>query len=115
MAVGDRIGVLLPRSTDLVTALTSAIRAGAAYVPIDPNYPSDRVGYILTDSHPHAIITDQVTADTHVAVLDQARAAGVDIVVIDDDVTRAELAALPDHPLTTRELSRPLTRPTPRT
>ncbi|TGD36189.1 AMP-binding protein, partial [Brevibacterium aurantiacum] len=109
VVVGGRVAVVLPRSVDLVTALTSAIRAGAAYVPIDPNYPSDRVGYILTDSHPHAIITDQVTADTHVAVLDQARAAGVDIVVIDDDVTRAELAALPDHPLTTRELSRPLT------
>src|SRR5690242_14332605 len=34
-----RIGVMLPRSTDLVAALLAILKAGAAYVPVDPDYP----------------------------------------------------------------------------
>ncbi|WP_165956657.1 non-ribosomal peptide synthetase [Kribbella antibiotica] len=57
--VGDRVAVALPRSTDLVVALTGVLRAGAAYVPIDPDYPAERVKHILADATPRVVIDDE--------------------------------------------------------
>lgn len=54
---GDRVAVMLPRSIDLVVALVAVMRAGAAYVPIDPDFPVERVTRILTDAAPAATIT----------------------------------------------------------
>ncbi|WP_155289308.1 AMP-binding protein, partial [Rhodococcoides fascians] len=47
---GDRVAVILPRSIDLAVTLHAIIRTGGAYVPIDPNYPTERVGHILDDA-----------------------------------------------------------------
>jgi amino acid adenylation domain-containing protein len=47
---GDRVGISLPRGAELVVALLATWRAGAAYVPLDPGYPADRLGYLATDS-----------------------------------------------------------------
>ncbi|OZD08272.1 hypothetical protein CH284_19680, partial [Rhodococcus sp. 06-156-3] len=57
--VGDRVAVQLPRSIELVTALHAVIRAGAAYVPIDPDYPDERIGHILDDASPTVVITEE--------------------------------------------------------
>nr|WP_269330582.1 non-ribosomal peptide synthetase [Kineosporia babensis] len=62
VAVGDRVGVLLPRSTDLVVTLLAVVRAGAAYVPVDTSYPLDRVRYVLADAGVSAAITDPAGA-----------------------------------------------------
>jgi nonribosomal peptide synthetase DhbF len=58
------IAVALPRSTRLVTALLAISKTGAAYLPIDPNYPSERTAYMLTDAAPRLLITDTVTVQT---------------------------------------------------
>jgi amino acid adenylation domain-containing protein len=44
---GDRVGVFMPKSADAVAALFGIMKAGAAYVPIDPNSPAARASYIL--------------------------------------------------------------------
>ena len=44
--LGDRVGVFLDRSCDLVVTLLAIQRAGAAYVPVDPDYPSERVAFV---------------------------------------------------------------------
>ncbi|MEW2626429.1 condensation domain-containing protein, partial [Streptomyces sp. NPDC048106] len=44
------VAVALPRSADLVIALLAVLKTGAAYVPIDPDYPADRIAYILDDA-----------------------------------------------------------------
>ncbi|WP_142925862.1 AMP-binding protein, partial [Mycobacterium marinum] len=53
--------------------LLAIAKTGAAYLPIDPNYPSERSAYILSDAAPELLITDTPTAptlpDTGVAVL----------------------------------------------
>ena len=48
--VGDRVGLALPRSPWLVPALLGVLRAGAAYVPLDPEFPRDRLAYMIADS-----------------------------------------------------------------
>ncbi len=53
---GDRVAVLAPRSVDLVIALVGTLRAGAAYVPIDPEYPAERIELILAEAKPTAMV-----------------------------------------------------------
>jgi amino acid adenylation domain-containing protein len=53
---GTRVGVHLERSTDLVVAIMAAVKTGAAYVPIDVRYPPERIGYMLADSAPVAVV-----------------------------------------------------------
>ncbi|MEV5126669.1 amino acid adenylation domain-containing protein, partial [Streptomyces decoyicus] len=52
------VAVALPRSPELVTALLGVVKAGGAYLPIDPEYPSARLDYILTDAAPRLLLTD---------------------------------------------------------
>jgi amino acid adenylation domain-containing protein len=52
------VGVCLDRSTDMLVALLAVLKTGAAYVPLDPNYPGDRIAYIIEDAEAAAIITD---------------------------------------------------------
>jgi amino acid adenylation domain-containing protein len=52
----DLVGVCLPRTLDLIIALLAVLKTGAAYVPIDPAYPEDRIAYILNDARANALI-----------------------------------------------------------
>ncbi|HET6230939.1 MAG TPA: non-ribosomal peptide synthase/polyketide synthase, partial [Longimicrobiaceae bacterium] len=45
-----RVGISMERSADLVVALLAILKAGAAYVPLDPSYPADRLAFMLDDS-----------------------------------------------------------------
>jgi amino acid adenylation domain-containing protein len=54
---GDIVAVALPRSADMVPALLGVQLSGAAYLPLDPKHPSDRLGYILRDSGARALLT----------------------------------------------------------
>ncbi|CAL2059776.1 protein of unknown function [Streptomyces murinus] len=51
------VAVALSRSAELVVALLAVLKTGAAYVPIDPDYPADRIAYIVADADPMAVIT----------------------------------------------------------
>jgi len=52
------IGLALPRTADLVVALLGVLKSGAGYLPIDLRYPSQRLGYLLSDAGPDLILTD---------------------------------------------------------
>ncbi|MBA4386557.1 MAG: D-alanine--poly(phosphoribitol) ligase [Verrucomicrobia bacterium] len=47
---GERVGVMLPRTGEAIVAIFAALKSGAAYVPIDPGWPADRVTKVLRDS-----------------------------------------------------------------
>ncbi|MFE5584085.1 amino acid adenylation domain-containing protein [Kitasatospora sp. NPDC056531] len=55
---GDRVGVSVPRGTDWVVAPLAVWRAGAAYVPLDPAYPDDRLAFVAADAGLRAVVSD---------------------------------------------------------
>ena len=62
VARGARIGLCLPRGFDLVTAVLAARKAGAAYVPLDPEYPQARLARMIEDAAVHTIVTTSALA-----------------------------------------------------
>ncbi|MBU7597303.1 amino acid adenylation domain-containing protein [Streptomyces sp. P38-E01] len=58
VADGDRVGVCLERSSELIVSLLAVLKAGATYVPMDPAYPSDRLSYTTTDAGLTTVVTD---------------------------------------------------------
>ncbi|MFE0458753.1 amino acid adenylation domain-containing protein [Kitasatospora sp. NPDC058965] len=92
------VAVLLPRSPTLVVTLLAVLKSGAAYLPIDPDFPADRIGYMLEDARPALLVTDATTAD-HLAMLSD----GTERVLVDEvdasTVVGENLPAVsPDHP-----------------
>jgi amino acid adenylation domain-containing protein len=61
---GTVVAVHMERSVDLVAALLAVLKSGAAYLPLDPAYPSERTGGIMADARPAILLTDQRPAGT---------------------------------------------------
>ncbi len=57
------VGVCLPRGVDLIVALLAVWKAGAAYLPLDPGYPAERLAFMLTDSRVPVVIGNGDTLD----------------------------------------------------
>ena len=55
---GDRVGICLPRGTAMVASALGIWKAGAAYVPLDPDYPADRLQYVCADAAVKLILVD---------------------------------------------------------
>ncbi|MET7638048.1 amino acid adenylation domain-containing protein [Streptomyces sp. NPDC005438] len=51
------VALMLPRGVDVVVAVLAVLKSGAAYVPIDPELPADRVAYMLDDAAPSVVVT----------------------------------------------------------
>jgi len=83
---GSRVAILLPRSVHTYVALLAVGKAGAAFVPIDPQSPPDRVGYILDDAGVDLVLT---TAGRSPAAVAPGRR------VLDLDASAALAAAAP--------------------
>ncbi|MFI8829598.1 amino acid adenylation domain-containing protein [Streptomyces afghaniensis] len=54
---GDRVGVCLERSAELVVTLLAVLKAGATYVPVDPAYPADRLAHTARDAELGVVVT----------------------------------------------------------
>ena len=55
----DRVGICLDRSVDMLVAVFGVLKAGAAYVPMDSHYPSERLAYMIEDSNAPVLLTQQ--------------------------------------------------------
>ncbi|MGW6911282.1 non-ribosomal peptide synthetase [Streptomyces sp. NPDC054940] len=57
VTAGDRVGVCLERTAELVVTLLAVLKAGATYVPVDPAYPADRIAHTARDAGLRVVIT----------------------------------------------------------
>lgn len=55
----ELVGICLPRSLEMVIGILGILKAGAAYVPLDPNYPAERLAFVLEDAQLQVILTQQ--------------------------------------------------------
>ncbi|MCF5741321.1 amino acid adenylation domain-containing protein, partial [Pseudomonas syringae] len=86
----SRVAVSLRRGPEMVVALLGILKAGGAYVPIDPDLPSARQAYMLSDSAPRAVLTRHDLLDDLSALN-----STVPVLVLDDHNDSAQLAAQP--------------------
>ncbi|CAM2068623.1 Amino acid adenylation domain-containing protein [Sulfidibacter corallicola] len=85
------VGVCLEPGPELVAALLGVILAGGAYVPLAPEYPVDRLAFMIGDAAPLAVITD----DAHEAKLPAFELAGLAVVNLDELEPSEAVASLP--------------------
>ncbi|MFL1563961.1 amino acid adenylation domain-containing protein [Pseudomonas sp. O64] len=72
----DRVAIVARRGLDTLAGLLAILKAGACYVPVDPSHPAERLNYLLTDSEPVAVLTQQ-------ALLDRLPALEVPVINLD--------------------------------
>ncbi|HSX63102.1 MAG TPA: amino acid adenylation domain-containing protein, partial [Pseudoxanthomonas sp.] len=97
MALGigaeDRIALALPRSPELVVAILAVLKSGAAYVPLDPEYPNERLAFMLADAQPRGLLGHRALLER----LNDSLRNDVARLALDDDAVLQALAALPGH------------------
>ncbi|WP_192874348.1 non-ribosomal peptide synthetase, partial [Pseudomonas syringae] len=59
VGIDDRVAVMARRGLDTLVAMLAVFKAGAGYVPVDPSHPDERIAYLLTDSAPKVVLTQQ--------------------------------------------------------
>ncbi|MFC5327295.1 amino acid adenylation domain-containing protein, partial [Bradyrhizobium oligotrophicum] len=82
------VALALPRSIEMLVGLLAILKAGAAYLPLDVDYPKDRIAFMLDDAGPVCMITDVPTAAQLPGTLPLLR--------LDDPDLAAALAGCPD-------------------
>ena len=95
------VAVVMERSADLVVALLAVVKAGGAYLPVDPGYPADRISYLLTDATPILALTDQ--ASHAAASTDTPAPSPAPVLVLDDLAVVEELVGLDGADVTDAE------------
>ncbi|WP_344446918.1 amino acid adenylation domain-containing protein, partial [Kitasatospora nipponensis] len=91
------VAVVMERGVELVIALLGVLKAGAAYLPVDPSYPAERIGFMLTDADAACVLTSSASASVIPDAVTAPRVA------LDDRKVRMELARLDGEVLTDAE------------
>ncbi|WP_229834825.1 non-ribosomal peptide synthetase [Streptomyces xantholiticus] len=99
------VALALPRSADVIVALLAVLKSGAAYLPVDPGYPADRIAFMLSDARPTLVLTTKEAA----AVLPE----GTEALLLDDPELLRELVGLPGSAPADADRVRPLTPDNP--
>ena len=100
------IGILMDRTPALIIGILAIVKAGAAYLPLDANYPSSRLAYMLSDSHALALLC---THDKFQAVFSDTPSERLpDVWFCDHQKTVAEISQYSSTPLNDQELTCPI-------
>src|SRR5262249_26046887 len=95
------VALALPRSADIVTAQLAVAKAGAAFLPVDPAYPAERIAFMLADARPGLVLTPGDTVRG-------GAGGGIPALVLDDPTTGTALARLAGSDLTDADRVAPL-------
>ncbi len=105
IGAGDVVAIGITRSIESVLSVWAIAKTGAAYVPVDPTYPAERIAHMVSDSG--AVLG--LTTSAHRSAL----GTGVYWLELDDPVVRDRVAARPSHPISYTDRVRPLTEQHP--
>ncbi len=99
----DLIGICMDRSEFMLISIIGIMKSSAAYVPIDAQYPEDRISYILSDISTKVLITTKSNAQKLKVLLDssskKSQGYGIDLLVIDDLLFSKEFISIPNKNL----------------
>jgi amino acid adenylation domain-containing protein len=97
---GRRVAICVERSFEMVMALLAVLKTGGAYVPLDPTYPAERLGFMIQDAAPIALLTQRHLqplfreSNPKLSMVDVADSSSwAQMVVIDDDASFAQAPA----------------------
>ncbi|WP_166210640.1 non-ribosomal peptide synthetase [Cognatiluteimonas telluris] len=96
VGVDTPVGICVERGLDTAIGVLAILKAGGAYVPIDPDYPPDRVDWMLQDANPRVVLT-------HARLQPSLPLAGRRVILLDDDAACVaeqpgeQLPGLPGH------------------
>lgn len=82
------LDLCLDRSLDMVVAILAVLKAGGAYIPIDPNYPRARINFVINDTNSRVVITQKHLLG-HLSAIDNF--AKIHAIVIDDEILQRDL------------------------
>jgi amino acid adenylation domain-containing protein len=85
----QRVAICAERSVEMIVGMLAILKAGAAYVPLDPSYPRERLAYLVEDSEPVAVLTHGAV-ERSVRELLEARAGGSAVLDLEADAGRWE-------------------------
>ncbi|MCF5428950.1 amino acid adenylation domain-containing protein, partial [Pseudomonas syringae] len=74
----DRVAICVERGVKMIVGLLGVLKAGAAYVPLDPAYPAERLAYMINDSQPAALLTQR-------GLQERLPALSMPLVLLDDE------------------------------
>lgn len=94
---GRIAALLLGRRAEMIVAQLAVLKAGGAFLPVDPDYPAERIDFMLTDAAPVVVVTRRAEAG-RASEIDRSR-----IIVLDETVCVETLEKLADGPLTEDE------------
>jgi len=94
------VALAMPRSVDMIVALWAVVKAGAAYVPVDLDYPSARISFMLEDAAPIAVLTSVAVAGR--------LPVGAPVISLDDQLVRHQVDSESDADLADAERLAPL-------
>ncbi|MGX8693859.1 MAG: amino acid adenylation domain-containing protein [Methanobrevibacter sp.] len=89
--VEDRVMFMMRRNSDLIAAVFGIVKAGAAFIPIDPNYPKNRINQILEDSDSKFVITSPEID------YDGENRINVDELLAEEDDSNPDIHLTPDN------------------
>ena len=90
------VGMLCERSIEAVTCIMGVLKAGGAYLPIDPSYPPDRKTYIIENSGIHILLVEKALEEQEKELISAQR--NIEIIVVDYPTLKNEPSAAPLQP-----------------
>ena len=104
----DVVGICLERSTALIIAMLGVVHSGAAYLPLDPAQPEERLRDMLEGSRAKQLITQQAFCSCFAELEKPEKPEALAMLILDDPTTQERLAEFDASPIFDSERTRPL-------